>query len=67
MAHAEILYKELKMHIPTIIKVDQDTIVRGGQNVIIPIYLTKGLEFDGVIIPDITMFDGHPMKKECNT
>lgn len=63
MAHAEILYKELKMHIPTIIKVDQDTIVRGGQNVIIPIYLTKGLEFDGVIIPDITMFDGHPDEK----
>ncbi len=63
MAHAEILYSELKYKIPTLIKVDKDTTVRGGQNVIIPIYLTKGLEFDGVIIPDIEMFDGHPDEK----
>lgn len=63
MAHAEILYEELKPLIPTIIKVDKDTTVRGGQNVIIPIYLTKGLEFDGVIIPDMDMFAGHPDEK----
>ena len=63
MAHAEILYEELKPLIPTLIKVDKDTTVRGGQNVIIPIYLTKGLEFDGVIIPDINMFEGHPDEK----
>ena len=63
IAHAEILYKDLKPLMPSLIKVDQDTIVRGGQNVIIPIYLTKGLEFDGVIIPDIKMFSGHTDEK----
>lgn len=63
MAHAEILYQELKPLMPSLIKVDQDTAVKGGQNVIIPIYLTKGLEFDGVLIPDLGMFEGHPDEK----
>jgi len=63
MAHVEILYQELQPLIPKLVKVDKDTTVRSGQNVLIPIYLTKGLEFDGVIIPDINMFEGHPDEK----
>ncbi len=63
MAHVEMLYEELQPLIPKLVKVDKDTTVRGGQNVLIPIYLTKGLEFDGVIIPDINMFEGHPDEK----
>ncbi len=63
MAHVERLYKELQPLTTKLIKVNKDTTVRGGQNVLIPIYLTKGLEFDGVIIPDINMFSGHPDEK----
>lgn len=63
MAHVERLYKELQPLTTKLIKVTKDTTVRGGQNVLIPIYLTKGLEFDGVIIPNINMFNEHPDEK----
>lgn len=61
--HTNELYTQLKQFIPSIIKVDKDTQVKEGQTVVIPIYLTKGLEFDGVIIPDIEMFRRHPDEK----
>lgn len=63
MTDTELLYEKLKPLMPYVIKIDKDTAVKAGQTVIIPIYLTKGLEFDGVVIPDIDMFAGHPDEK----
>ena len=55
---AKELYEELKEKGIETRYIKSDSAIAPGNTHILPVYLAKGLEFDGVIIPDLKEFSG---------
>lgn len=53
---AETVYKKLKRQVGDIVLINEKTEVYKGKKIVIPSYLSKGLEFDSVIIPDANTY-----------
>jgi len=61
---AKKIAAELKKLGVTVEYIKPDSLINPGKTCVIPIYLTKGLEFDGVIIPDKNAYKNDANEKQ---